>query len=162
MDAWTTSVVLLLGRYAIDKGAELAKEAGPKAMALAGQMFTKVLDRIRKRKPVIADEFAEDPETYEKPMEKALDQALAEDDAFKGELEQLWARFEEAAKAHPGGGQFVANLTVIGSGSAAAGTNATSLGQGAMMIKGDFSGTPEDLARLRRLNEKEDESDEPS
>ena len=45
MDPITTSIVMVLGKYALDKGGELAQEVGPQALEAAKEMFSLALNR---------------------------------------------------------------------------------------------------------------------
>jgi len=81
----TLSIVVIMLKYALDKGLELGKEVGPQALETAAKMFKLVLDRIAKKRPETAAEFPKDPETYEKPLQQALDKELV-DQAFADQL----------------------------------------------------------------------------
>ena len=101
MDPVTAAVLTILGKYALDKGTELAKEVGPHAVATAKKLFTVTLDRLRKRgKGTIADEYEQDPATYEKPVGKEVDKAKAADAAFATQLKALIAEYDQQAEAH--------------------------------------------------------------
>jgi hypothetical protein len=100
MDPITTSIVLVLGKYALDKGLELGKEVGPKALETAKEMFQTVLERVGKKKPETAAEFPQDPETYQKPLEKALEAEVQADHDFAAQLKALFEQYEQAAQAH--------------------------------------------------------------
>ena len=59
MEPLTATIIVVLGKYALDKGLELGKEVGPKALETAKEMFTTVLDRLRKDPTgkVVADQY---------------------------------------------------------------------------------------------------------
>ena len=97
MEPIITPIVVILGKYALDKGVELGKEVGPKALETAKEMFAMILDRIGKKKPEMATDFSEDPEIYQKPMEKAVAAEADVDPKFKAELEELLKAYEAAA-----------------------------------------------------------------
>jgi hypothetical protein len=97
MDPVTISVVTILGKYALDKGFELGKEVGPRALEAAEKMFGMVLERIGKKKPEMAADFGDDPETYQKPMEKAVTAEADADPEFKVVLEEMLKAYEVAA-----------------------------------------------------------------
>lgn len=142
-DPITASIVVILGRYAIDKGAELAKEVGPKAAEKAGELLKTALDHLR-RKPkgeVVADGFEEDPSTYEKPVEKELASAAEADPDFAAQLQALLAEYEEAARAHAAarGTRYEASLK--GSGAIAQGPGATAVGERGVHVGGDVGGS---------------------
>ena len=138
MDPITISVVTILGKYALDKGVELGKAVGPKALDTAKEMFGMVLARVRQepRGEVIADEFEEDPETYEKPLAKKVEAATDNDADFAKELQVLYERFQSRAKAHAKqtGTPYSAHLE--GSGAIAQGENAMAGGEGSTVIRG--------------------------
>ena len=102
MDPLTASIIVILGKYALDKGVELGKEVGPKALDTAKEMFTVALDRLRKdpKGEVIANEYEKDPEAYEKPVEKELDTQVQADAEFKAQLQALLEKYEQAAQEH--------------------------------------------------------------
>jgi len=102
MEPITAGILVVLGKYALDKGVELGKEVGPKALETAKEMFALALEKLRSRPngEVIAQNFEQDPETWQKPAEKELDQAMAEDKEFKEALEAMVKQFDEEAKAH--------------------------------------------------------------
>jgi hypothetical protein len=121
MDPLITPIVVILGKYALDKGGEFAKEVGPKALETAKEMFTTVLDRLRKdpKSEVVAEEFKEDPETYEKPMEKQVGKEMEADPEFAAQLQALLAQYEQAAQEHAATTGRVYQATVSGSGAVA-------------------------------------------
>lgn len=102
LDPITTGIIVVLGKYALDKGAELGKEVGPKALETAKEIFTTALDRLRRNPAgqVIADEYEADPDISEKLVAKKLDEAMNKDAAFKAQLESLLKQYDEAAAAH--------------------------------------------------------------
>jgi hypothetical protein len=103
MDPLTPSVVFVLGNYAFDQGATLAREVGPHAMVAAKEISTLALERLRRqpRGEVLADEFEAAPETYQKPVEKKLAETSQADPDFAAQLQKLMAQYETAAKEHP-------------------------------------------------------------
>lgn len=100
MDPITVSIIIILGKYALDKGVELGKAVGPDALKTAKEMFNMVLERVGKKKPEMAADYAEDPETNQKPMEKALDAQVTADKDFAAQLKALLEQYEQAAQAH--------------------------------------------------------------
>ena len=142
MDPLTASIAIILGKYALDKGLELGKEVGPKALDTARDIFTAVLDRLRQnpKGEVVAEGFEEDPETYEKPVEKELDKEVEADAEFKAQLEALLARFEEQARAHAAAAGRAYQATVTGSGAVAQDGSAAA-GAGGIAVGGKVSGS---------------------
>ena len=87
----TAAIVTILGKYVVDKGVELAKEVGPAAVAKAGELAKAAFARLRKepKGQMVAEAFEEDPETYQRPLEKELEAAVQ---AFRGRMTAIWFR----------------------------------------------------------------------
>ena len=121
MEPLTASIIVILGKYALDKGLELGKEVGPKALETAKEMSTAVLDRLCKtpKGEVLAEGFQEDPQVYQKPFEKELEQEIAADPGFAAQLQALMGKFEEAAKEYAATTGRTYTATVRGSGAIA-------------------------------------------
>jgi rhamnose utilization protein RhaD (predicted bifunctional aldolase and dehydrogenase) len=139
MDPMITPIVIILGKYALDKGAELAKEVGPKALETAKEMFQTVLERVGQKKPETAAEFPNDPETYQKPLEKALEAETQADPDLAAQLKALLQEYEKAAQAHAAVTSQTYQATVSGSG-AVAQDHSVAAGEGGLAIKGDVHG----------------------
>jgi hypothetical protein len=142
MDPFITPIVLILGKYALDKGAELGKEVGPQALEKVKEMFGLALDRLR-RDPtgeVVAGEFEKDPETYQKPVEKALVEAVLADPAFAARLKELLAKYEAAAKEHAAAAGTSYQAALTGSGAMAQGSGAVAAGAGGVAVGGNVEG----------------------
>ncbi len=139
-DPLTASVMIVLGKYALDTGATLLKEVGPQAVEKAGALFKKALESLRRdpKGEAVADEFTADPETYAKPVEKKLDELLQANAELKAELAALLAEYQVAAKAHAPSYQG----QVIGSGALAQGDGATAVGAGGVNYQGGSSSGP--------------------
>lgn len=139
-DPLTASVMMVLGKYAIDKGATLLKEVGPQAAEKAGALLQKALAHLRRdpKGEMVAEEFVQDPETYAKPVQKKLDELLQANAALKTELAALLAEYEAAAKAHTPTYQG----SVRGSGALAQGAGATAVGERGVNIQGGSSNAP--------------------
>ena len=117
MEPITAGILVVLGKYALDKGVELGKEVGPKALETAKEMFALALEKLRSRPngEVIAQNFEQDPETWQKPAEKELDQAMAEDKEFREKMEAKAKQYDEAAKAHAESvGSSYTSISVLG------------------------------------------------
>jgi len=140
MDPIVTPIAIILGKYALDKGLELGKEVGPTALEKAKEMFGMVLERVGHKKPETAAEFPDDPEAYQKPLEKALDAELSTDQDFKAQLQALLAQFEEAATAHAAATGTTYEAKLEGSGAVAQGPGAVAAGAGGVAIGGDAHG----------------------
>lgn len=150
MDPLTGSIVVVLGKYALnklgkyaaDKGAELSKEIGDKALGTAEKIFEMVLERLG-REPkgqVITEEFKTDPETFQKPVEKALDAEIQSDPDFAAQLEALWEQYQKEAKEHAAATGQVYKAEVKGSGAIAQGAGAVAAGAGGVAVGGSVGG----------------------
>jgi hypothetical protein len=141
MDTLTTSIILILSKYALDKGVELAKEVGPAASEIAGRLFAAVVDRLRQepRGQTVSEEFERDPETYERPLQKQLQAAVSADADFAAQLRELVSRYEQAAAAHASSTGISASLQ--GGGAIAQGPGATAVGSRGVSIGGSNTGT---------------------
>ena len=142
MDPLVAPIVVILDKYGMDKGVELGKEVGPKALDTAREMFTTALDYLRgdPKRAVIVEEFEEDPETYEKPVEKQLAEAIEKDPEFKAKLESLLAQFEEAAGAHGVEPGTLYHAELHGDGAIAQGPGAAAVGARGVNVGGSVQG----------------------
>jgi len=116
MDPITTSIVIILGKYALDKGVELGKEVGPTALEKAKEMFGMVLEHVKGVAPRTAQKFPENPEGYKAPLTDALDEAVQADADLAAKLKALLEEYEAAAKEHAAamGTRYQAILTAPG------------------------------------------------
>ncbi len=98
MDPLTTTIMTVLGKYAIDKGAALAKEVGQVAAEAAGKLFTKVMARLRADpgEAKNAERYEKDPRTFEAPVAAAVDEQIKADPNFAKELQHLVEQFKQA------------------------------------------------------------------
>lgn len=138
-DPLTASIIIILGKYALDKGATLLKEVGPQAAAKAGDMLKTALDYLRRdpKGAVVADEFTEDSQTYAKPLEKKLTEAIQRDPELEKLLRKLLAEYKSAAKTYAPTYQ----VALSGSGAIAHGDEATAAGERAVIVGGKVSGS---------------------
>jgi hypothetical protein len=143
MDPVITPIVLILGKYALDKGVELGKEVGPKALETAREMFGLTLDHLRKnpKGEVIASEFEKDPDTYQKPMEKVLAETAQADMDFVAQLKDLLAKYEEAAREHTAAMGTTYQATLKGSGAIAQGEGAVAAGERGVAVGRNVTGS---------------------
>ena len=142
MEPLAASIIIILGKYALDKGLELGKEVGPKALDTAKEIFTTVLHRLRKepKGAVLAEGFEEDPETYQKPVEKELEKEVAADPDFAAQLQALMEQYEQAAKEHAAATGKVYQATLTGSG-AIAQDHSVAAGRGGVAVGRDVHGS---------------------
>lgn len=140
MDPITTSIVIILGKYALDKGVELGKEVGPTALEKAKEMFGIVLEHVKGVAPRTAQKFPENPEGYKAPLTDILDEAVQADADLAAKLKALLEEYEAAAKEHAAamGTRYQAILT--GSGAIAQGPGATAAGASGVAVGGDVQG----------------------
>jgi hypothetical protein len=141
-DPVTASIMVILGRYALDMGTELAREVGPAAARKAGELFRTALDYLR-RDPagqVVAEEFKQDPATYEKPVERKLKEAVQADGHLATQLQELLAQYQEAVQAHAAAAGTAYRGTVRGSGALAQGPGASAVGEGGVSVGGNVQG----------------------
>ena len=140
-ESFAASIVVILGKYALDRAGELGKEVGPKALEAVKEIFTAVLERLRKdpRGEVLADGFEEDPEIYQKPVEKELAKEVAADPDFAAQLQALMDRYEQAAREHATATGSTYTATLSGSG-AIAQEDSVAAGAGGVAVRGDVHG----------------------
>ncbi len=98
MDPLTTAIMTVLGKFAVDKGAGIAKEVGEAAAKAAGQLFDKVMGKLKddQRFSWLTDLFEKDPKTYEAPVAKAVEEQVKTDSNFAAELDKLVEQFKQA------------------------------------------------------------------
>jgi hypothetical protein len=101
MDPLTTAIMTVLGKFAVDKGAGIAKEVGDAAAKAAGQLFDKVMGKLKddQRFSWLTDLFDKDPKTYEAPVAKAVEEQVKADPNFAAELDKLVEQFKQAGGA---------------------------------------------------------------
>jgi hypothetical protein len=134
MGPFVTPIVLILGKYALDKGVELGKEVGPKALETAKEMFGMVLQRVKQVDPRTAQKYPENPKGYTAPMTDALSEILQAEPDFAAKLKELLTKYDTAAKEHATatGKSYQAILTGSGAvaqdGSVAAGAGGVAVG----------------------------------
>jgi hypothetical protein len=141
MDPVVTSIVIILGKYALDKGAELGKAVGPRALDTAKEMFEMVLDRVRRVDPRTADKFAENPAGYQTPMEHVLHETVEADPDFAVEMKALLKDYERAKEEYVAASGPSYDATLEGSGAIAQGEGAVAAGERGVAIGGSGSGT---------------------
>lgn len=134
-DPVTASVMIVLGKYALDKGVGLAKEVGPAAAQKAGELLKTALAYLRRdpKGAVVADEFEQDPETYEKPVQRKLEEAVQSDPGLADQLRSLFTEYEKAAEEYKAAGPTY-NATVKGSGAISQGEG-DALGERAVKVR---------------------------
>ncbi len=98
MDPLTVAVTTILGKYAIDKGATLLKEAGKAAADAAGKLFQKVIDRLKAdpTEAKNADRFEKDPVKHQELMSEVLDEKVKTDPNFRTDLSALLQEYKQS------------------------------------------------------------------
>jgi hypothetical protein len=135
MDPLTTAIVTVLGKYAIDKGASLLKEAGKGVADAAGKLFDKVMQRLKAdpAEAKNAERFEANPQGYEQPVADAVEEKMQADPAFAAELKALLDAFTAAQKT--------AGVTIVNTGSGAvAAQGGVASGAGGVAVGGNVSG----------------------
>jgi hypothetical protein len=142
-DPLTASVIIILGKYVVDKGVELAREVGPAAAEKARELFRTTLDYLR-RDPgttVIVDRYEQDPVRAEPLLEVDLQTAVQADSDFAKQLQVLLTQYETAAKTHAATTGTTYKATVKGSGVVAQGEGATAVGARGVYVGGKVGGS---------------------
>ena len=136
MDPLTSAVVTLLGKYVVDKGASLLKEAGQAAVDAAAKLFEKVMGKLKAdpAEAKTAERFEQNPEAMKAAVEIAVDEKAKAEPDFAAELKKLVEEFEQAKSA-------AVSQMVAGSG-AAASDHSVAAGAGgvAFQVGGSVSG----------------------
>jgi hypothetical protein len=128
-------VVDVLGKYVVDAGATLVKEAGQAAAQAASRLCEFVLERL-KADPTDArnaERFEENPEGYKIPVADAIVEKAEADPEFASQLSALLEAYKKAASS---GAEMMIN--------AASGVVATqggiAAGAGGVAVEGDVRG----------------------
>lgn len=98
IDPLTMLVVDILGKYVVDKGATLLKEAGHSAAQAASQLFEKAMARL-KADPAEArnaERFEQNPEGYRIPVAEAIAEKVKNDSDFAAQLTALLEDYKKA------------------------------------------------------------------
>jgi len=101
IDPLTILVVDVLGKYVVDKGATLLKEAGQAAAQAASQLCEFVLTRL-KADPADArnaEHFKENPEGYQTPITDAIAEKTKSDPDFAAQLSALLEEYKKATNS---------------------------------------------------------------
>ena len=135
MDPIVTAIGIILGKYAIDKGATLLKEGGEAVAKAAGNLFTKIITRLKSdpSEAKNAERFEQNPEAFKPAIEAAVADQMQADPNFAAELKALVASFDKAQKS--------AGVSIVntGSGDVFTGDNAFKVGTNSGTI--NYGGT---------------------
>lgn len=98
IDPLTMLVVDILGKYVVDKGATLLKEAGQSAVQAAAKLFEQVMARLKADPGEArnAERFAQNPEGYKTPVAKAVAEKVKNDPDFAAQLAALLEDYQRA------------------------------------------------------------------
>jgi hypothetical protein len=134
MDPLVAAVVTILGKYAIDTGVTLLKEAGPAAVEVAGRLFRKVMERLKAdpAEAKNAERFEKNPEGYAQSMLDAVAELIKADPVFTAQVKALLEEFQATERAAG-----VAITTSQGTATASSG----SLAVGSISIGGSVGGS---------------------
>jgi hypothetical protein len=127
MDPILTPIMIILGKYALDKGIELGKAVGPDALKTAKEIYGMTLDHLRKdpKTEVVVEEYEQDPAAAEKLLEKKLASTLETNPDFAAQLKELLAQYEQQAQSHAVAAGVSYQATISGTGAAAQGEGAS-------------------------------------
>jgi hypothetical protein len=131
IDPLTMVVVDILGKYVIDKGATLLKEAGQSAVQAAAKLFEQVMNRLKAdpAETKNAERFEQNPEVYQAPIADALAEKVKNDPDFAAQLAALLKEYERALSRDESSIQ-------VGSGAAAM-QGGVAAGEGGVAIAGN-------------------------
>ena len=102
LEPLTMLVVDILGKYAIDKGTTLLKEASQAAAQAASQLCEYVLTRL-KADPAEAkntEHFEKNPEGYKTPITDAIAAKMKSDPDFATQLSDLLQQYQKAVSSN--------------------------------------------------------------
>jgi hypothetical protein len=127
-------VVDILGKYAIDKGASLLKEAGQSAVKVAAKLFEQVMSRLKAdpAEAKNAERFEKNPEAFQPALAAALAEKVKNDPEFAAQLASLLKEYERARNTG-------SPSIKVGSGAVAL-QEGVAAGEGGMAISGNVEG----------------------
>jgi hypothetical protein len=127
-------VVDILGKYVIDQGASLLKEAGQAAVQAAARLFEQVMNRLKAdpTEAKNAERFEKNPEGFQPAMAAALAEHLKNDPDFAAHLAAIVKDYERARNTG-------APSIKVGSGAVAL-QEGVAAGEGGMAISGNVEG----------------------
>ena len=98
IDPLTMLVVDVLGKYVVDKGATLLKEAGQSAVQAAAQLFEQVMNRLKTdpAEAKNAERFEKNPKDYQAAVADALAEKMKNDPEFASRLAALLEDYQKA------------------------------------------------------------------
>lgn len=138
IDALTMIVVDILGKYVVDHGATLLKEAGQSAAQAASQLYELVLTQLKSDPAEArnAERFEQNPEGYQAPVADAIAEKLGSDPNFSAQLSVLIEAYQKAATSTKVSHIETESGAVATQGGIAAGAGGVAVGGN---VKGDIS-----------------------
>jgi len=99
IEAITTIAVEVLGKFVLDNGATLLKEAGRAAVGVASQLYELIMTHLQADPTDAknAERFEQNPEGYQVPVGDAIAERLRADPNFSNQLSLLIEKYREAA-----------------------------------------------------------------
>ncbi|MCP4543649.1 MAG: hypothetical protein GY832_41580 [Chloroflexi bacterium] len=140
MDPFITTIIVILGKYALDKGVELGTKVGPKALDTAKEMFQIVMERVKGVDPRTAEKYPENPQGYQAPVKDILADIVQANAEFAAQLKTLLAQYDKEAQANAVETGTTYEALLDGSGAIAQGKGAVAAGEGGIAIGGNVGG----------------------
>jgi hypothetical protein len=135
IDALSMIAVDVLGKFVLDNGATLIKEAGQAAAQAASNLFELVMKRL-KASPADArnaERFEGNPEGYHVPVADAITEQAKTDPAFATQLSTLIEEYKKAVSSN-----VESNIEVHSGAFATGGSFAA--GEGGVVVSGNIKG----------------------
>ncbi len=101
IDPFIMLIVDVLGKYVVDKGATLVKEAGQAAAQAASKLYELVLARL-KQDPADAknaEHFEQNPDGYQIPIADSINEKLKSDPEFGTQLLEILEEYKKAIRS---------------------------------------------------------------
>jgi hypothetical protein len=135
IDALSMIVVDVLGKFVVDNGATLIKEAGQAAAQAASNLFELVMKRLKANSADArnAERFEGNPEGYQVPVADAIAEQAKSDPDFAAQLSVLIREYRKAASSNSGSNIETGSGAVATQGSFAA-------GEGGVVVRGNVKG----------------------
>ena len=128
-------VVDVLGKYIVDHGVTLMKEAGQAAVQAASQLYEFVLEQL-KADPADArnaERFEENPQGYKTPIADAIVEKTKADPEFASQLSALLDAYRDASRLS-------AEMMINAASGVVATQNGIAAGAGGVVVDGNVRG----------------------
>ncbi len=139
MDPLTVGVIVTLGKYALDKASDIIPVLGAEASRIIDQLFGFVTEHLSgkgTKETVVTEGFKSDPETFEKPFAKLLEEEIKANPAFSARIRELVNEYNDLADARGVDNKYKISVSIKGDVSA----TGSILGSGTVIAKGDIVG----------------------